>query len=515
MPGSIVQSVYAVDDSGGTATTIAATINNVGAGNHLIAHAGWSDSGAVTASCADPAVYSTADPRRNDAGDGQSGQIFLSEGVTPGSHTVTVTLSITRDFRRLRVYEVANLARSSVDQSTGQSQTTPGTGANAVSSGASSATTNARDFVMGFSQNVLENDPGTGTVTAGTNYTISGANLIMCGEFRSVTSTGAQTATFTQSVNNTRLTHVVAFKEADSIGSMRGQGPGYGPRKRILSRATRSFESAASAGVLSGSTTLTFTPTGSLTGDGALTGSTTLTFAPTATLTGTAPISGSSTLTFSPTATLTGTGALAGSSTLAFSPTSSLTGSGALSGTATITFSPTGVLADAGSGSLVGASSFTFTVVGTLTGTGDLAGSTTLTFSPAGILTNATPVVSDQPSGGFFYDFDHYRAQKQRRKKREQDELAEIKAIDEPTTREIAQLLRVQEARDEERADLARLQSLADQYAGTAQGLPRPITATLLKAYEERSRNALEQLQREMSQLADEEDVSIMLILNS
>jgi hypothetical protein len=105
-----------------------------------------------------------------------------------------------------------------LDQGTGQAQATPGTGANAVSSGASAATTNANDFVLGFSQNETESDPGTGTVSAGTGYTISGANLIMCVESKSVAATGAQTATFTQSVDNTRITHVVAFKEAAAGG---------------------------------------------------------------------------------------------------------------------------------------------------------------------------------------------------------------------------------------------------------------------------------------------------------
>lgn len=247
MAGQIIQSVYAVDDSGGTATTIAVAINGVANGSHVVAHAGWSDSGAVTATCSDGVSYSTADPRRNDATNGQSGQVFIREGAIAGNYTVTVTLSVTRDFRRLRVYEVANLkASGSVDQSTGQSQITPGTGANAVSSGASAATTTNNCFVMGFSQNVTEIDPGTGTVTAGTNYTISGSNLIMCGEGRSVSVIGAQTATFTQSINNTRITHVVAFREAVSGPWARNiANPGKHPGRRKFGPIAKGYAVAA------------------------------------------------------------------------------------------------------------------------------------------------------------------------------------------------------------------------------------------------------------------------------
>ncbi|HEX2669628.1 MAG TPA: hypothetical protein VHM25_02090, partial [Polyangiaceae bacterium] len=150
---------------------------------------------------------------------GQSGMVLYRENVGAGSHTVTATYSTSSPFRRLRVLEVSGLATSSsLDQATGQAQTAPGTGANAVSSGASTATTNANDYVMGFSQDTSGVEPGTGTLSGGTGYTISGSDELMGVESKNVAATGAQTATFTQSANNNRVTHVVAFKQAAAGG---------------------------------------------------------------------------------------------------------------------------------------------------------------------------------------------------------------------------------------------------------------------------------------------------------
>jgi hypothetical protein len=222
--GAIVQSGYAVDDSGASATTIAVVLAGVTAGNHLVSFVGWTDPSTVTCTVSDGSAFSTGAAKVNLAASNQSSQVFYRENVGAGSHTVTATLSVTEPFRRHRVDEVSGLATaSSLDQGTGQAQGAPGTGANGVSSGASSATTNATDFVLGFSQDITENDPGTGTVTAGTGYTISGTNITMSLESKSVVATGAQTATFTQSVNNARSTHVVAFKEAAASDTLFGQ----------------------------------------------------------------------------------------------------------------------------------------------------------------------------------------------------------------------------------------------------------------------------------------------------
>jgi hypothetical protein len=222
--GAIVQSVFAVDDSGANATTLAAVLNGVVAGNHLVSHCGWTDTSTITCSVSDGSAFSTGDSKRFDATEGQSGQVFYRENVGAGTHTSTATFSTTTSFRRHRSFEVSGLATSaSLDKNVGQVQTAPGTGANAITSSASAATANATDFVMGFTQDSGNASPGSGTLSAGTGFTISGTNVTMGAESKSVAATGAQTATFTQSVAAPRITHVVAFIEAGATDLLMGQ----------------------------------------------------------------------------------------------------------------------------------------------------------------------------------------------------------------------------------------------------------------------------------------------------
>jgi hypothetical protein len=88
------------------------------------------------------------------------------------------------------------------------------------------------------------------------------------------------------------------------------------------------FQSSAAAGDITGSTSLTFTPAGILTGAGALIGASSLTFSTSAALAGAAALTGTSTLTFSTSAALAGDGALSGTSTLTFTTQGDLTGTG-------------------------------------------------------------------------------------------------------------------------------------------------------------------------------------------
>jgi hypothetical protein len=120
---------------------------------------------------------------------------------------------------------------------------------------------------------------------------------------------------------------------------------------------------------------------------------------------------------------------------------------------------------------------------------------------------------ASETSGGFFFGFDRHLAERRRRKEREEELKREADEIQAELDREIARLLHEQEARDAERADLARIQALADRYAGTKQPVPRKIAASLLKAQEERTRNSLLQLQREMQQMFEEEEAAVIAVL--
>jgi hypothetical protein len=219
MAGSIVQSQYNVDDSTSLSTTISVTLNGVTANNTLVVHVGWGDA-ALTCSVSDGSSYTSGAARVQTSS--QSSQVFYLEAASGGTHNITATISgAGAPYRRIRAYEITGVATSSsLDQSTGQALASPGTGTDAVTSGNTSTTTNANDFLMGFAENVSETDPGSGTIAAGTNYTISGANQILAAESRNVSSTAAYAGTFTQDASGGRGydVHVIAFKTAAGGG---------------------------------------------------------------------------------------------------------------------------------------------------------------------------------------------------------------------------------------------------------------------------------------------------------
>lgn len=135
---------------------------------------------------------------------------------------------------------------------------------------------------------------------------------------------------------------------------------------------------------LAGSSFVTFSQTGALTGAGALAGPSTITILPAGTLAAKGALAGSSTVTFSPAGTLTAKGALAGSPTFTLSPAGTLAGKGALAGPSTVTFAPVGTLG--GKGALAGPTTIVLSPAGTLQGSTALTATTTLVFSPAATL---------------------------------------------------------------------------------------------------------------------------------
>lgn len=128
---------------------------------------------------------------------------------------------------------------------------------------------------------------------------------------------------------------------------------------------------------------------------------------------------------------------------------------------------------------------------------------------------DAPVVVADTPTGGFFLGYDHAKA-KRERKKRELEEMeAEQQSIADEQAREIAELLRVQEERDAERADLERIQALADSYVKSPKPelVPTRVRAALYNAHEQRTKNALEQMRREIDRMLEEEELAVIAAL--
>jgi hypothetical protein len=123
--------------------------------------------------------------------------------------------------------------------------------------------------------------------------------------------------------------------------------------------------------------------------------------------------------------------------------------------------------------------------------------------------------VTDTNSGGFYFGYDRVRAERLRRKKELDEQREEQERIEDEQAREIARLMRAQEQKDAERQDLERLQALADRYAGQAmrEGVSRRASAAILNAAEARTRNALEQMQREIERMYEEEEAALVAAL--
>jgi hypothetical protein len=208
---------------------------------------------------------------------------------------------------------------------------------------------------------------------------------------------GSTTLTFS---NSGALTGAGALSGAlttafTTAGILKGAG--------ALSGSTALTFSTSATGRLvaaaSGSTSLTFSTSGALTGAGALSGALALAFTPSGTLTGAGALAGSSSVTFTPTGALVGSGALSGSTTLAFTTSGNLEGQQASGASSSFSFTASGTLT--GSGALSGSASFAFTASASLGGSGALAGSTSLTFDASGVLTGeAVEPEPEAPRGG-------------------------------------------------------------------------------------------------------------------
>lgn len=132
------------------------------------------------------------------------------------------------------------------------------------------------------------------------------------------------------------------------------------------------------------------------------------------------------------------------------------------------------------------------------------------TFSPSGPI-----VIPDQPSGGWepLHHFEAARKRRDVRKERERQRQEDAREIQEELDRQIAKTLYEQEQKDAERDDLERIQRLADSLMVQKTDLHRPILAAAMKAHEERTVNALQQLERVISQTLEEEELALLMLL--
>ena len=112
-------------------------------------------------------------------------------------------------------------------------------------------------------------------------------------------------------------------------------------------------------------------------------------------------------------------------------------------------------------------------------------------------------------SGGYWYDWSpRYRPRKRKQIEDEEQEIAQLPAID----GEIARILREQERLDDERNDRERLAVLAARYAGS-KDVPERVAIAALQAQQKATEGALAALGREIERARDDEDIAALMVL--
>ncbi len=294
-------------------------------------------------------------------------------GAGGTGHQVTVTTGGGQVYMSVFLTELLGVATASAVDGT------PGQAADDASPfTASTTTSNADDVLVAF---VATNSGANPTTYAeSTGFTVQEAVSDGVSFYtgatatRIVSSAGTYTPSFTQSAGDgdSASVRVTAYKAA-------GGG-----------------DTAA----LSGTSSVSFASSGSLTGVAALSGASALAFSSAASLTGRASLTGASSLTFALAGDVAGAASLAGSTSLVFAPTGNLVGAAALTGTSGISFDVAGNL-DAGTASLAGSTGIAFSLSGDLAGLASLTGAADLAFGLTGNLSLAGAQAG--PAGGHYW----------------------------------------------------------------------------------------------------------------
>jgi len=209
-----VQGTSANNNASGGALT--ATFGaGVGAGNCVWGLATWGDA-TSTPTITVGGVSATILDTIRDVGNASSASTFILGNISGAPTSVVFTPSASATFRTVVAIEESGClaVANPTDVHTGQLQTTPGTGANILTSG-NATTTVANDIIVGASTNETS---GT-TVTAGTSpnaftlRTTNAAGIPVSTEDEVIKAVaGAVAATFGQTVNNTNITLMIAIK---------------------------------------------------------------------------------------------------------------------------------------------------------------------------------------------------------------------------------------------------------------------------------------------------------------
>jgi len=140
-------------------------------------------------------------------------QPFYTVSEATGANTVTATFTIENERQQIAVHEVSGVDADPFDVEAGQTQDNPGTGTDAVTSGADTTTTNGQ-YIFGCTSDT----EFTTTKAAGTGFTAAGSQSALLAEYLIQGSAGSIAATFTVSGFTRTNTVMATFKEAGGGG---------------------------------------------------------------------------------------------------------------------------------------------------------------------------------------------------------------------------------------------------------------------------------------------------------
>lgn len=360
------------------ATSLSTTIT-VASGHTIAVIVYHSGTGTLTVSDTGGNTYTAANTISDPFGDEMRG--YYSIGLGSGVTSVTVSCTAS-DFMTMWVWDITGSGPISYSDSLGAYYpfNSP-TSTDGVTTGLLSIGTSTDGLLLGVAQ-----DPGGGTLTAGTGFTSDGAPLgTQASEHKAVSANAA--STFTDNTLNSRpLCLGLLFKVAAASGAMVG------------SSALTFGEAGAltGAGTLAGTSALVFGETGGLKGAGVLAGTSALTFAASGTAALAGAMSGTSAWTIGTSGLLAGAGSVVATSALTFGASAVLQGAGALGASSALAFAASGTLSTGGGGT----AALTIGATGTLSASGTLAGISALLMSASGTLIDASAVVISTGGGG-------------------------------------------------------------------------------------------------------------------
>jgi len=223
---SILQ-VASVDPTTSATTTALAFGSNTTAGSTIVA-VGFENFSSISGVADSLSNTYTLRQTAVDSSGNRKLSAFTAPNSAGGACTVTMTLGSTQVIRPLYLIEVGGATASSYDTGTHNDQTSPGTGANAVTSG-NATNTNQPALIVAASMALFNtNAPAagsgfTGQTAAWGNASGSGSGLMV--ESQRITTTTAVAATFTAATNVEHVTLMLILDELVTAATAGGPVP--------------------------------------------------------------------------------------------------------------------------------------------------------------------------------------------------------------------------------------------------------------------------------------------------